>query len=84
MKLAICLVVYVHKSDLHLINIFCVVIVVKSVLWLPQVVFSYFALHRSKMPLVLMTKVTNFAQSAVQTARWSLKHDALAFQAEFT
>jgi len=36
------------------------------------------------MPLVLMTKVTNFAQSAVQTARWSLKHDALAFQAEFT
>jgi len=25
-----CLVIYIHKSDLHLINIFCVVIVVKK------------------------------------------------------
>jgi len=41
----ICLVVYVQKSDLHLINAFCVVIVVKNVLWLAQAILSYFVLH---------------------------------------
>jgi len=35
-----CIVVYVQKSDLHFINIFCVVIVATNVLWLTQVVFS--------------------------------------------
>jgi len=39
-------------------NIFCMVIVVKNVLWLAQVVVSYFVLQRSKITLVLMTKVT--------------------------
>jgi len=56
-----CLVVYVQKSDFHLINAFCVVIVVKNcrLLCLAQVVFSYFVLHSSKIPLVLTTKVTH-------------------------
>jgi len=56
-----CLVVQVQKSDFHLINVFCVVIVVKkcSLLCLAQVVFSYFVLHSSKIPLMLTTKVTH-------------------------
>ena len=51
--------VYVQKSDFHLINVFCVVIVVTKcrLLCLAQVVFSYFALHSSKIPLVLTIKV---------------------------
>jgi len=40
-------------------NVFCVVIVVKNVLWLAQAVFSYFVLHRSKIALVLTAKVTH-------------------------
>jgi len=31
----------------------------KNVLWLAQVVFSYFVLHRNKIPLELTTKVTH-------------------------
>jgi len=31
----------------------------KNVLWLTQVLFSYFVLHRSKIPLVLTTKLTH-------------------------
>jgi len=54
------LVVYVQKSDFHLINVFCVVIVVKNVLCLAQVVFSYFVLHSSKIPLLFTNKVTHF------------------------
>jgi len=56
-----CLVVYVQKSDFHLINVFCVVIVVKKcrLLCLAQVVFICFVLHSSKILLVLMTKVTH-------------------------
>jgi len=56
-----CLVVYVQKSDFHLINAFCVVIVVKicRLQCLTQVVFSYYVLHSSKIPLVLTTKVTH-------------------------
>jgi len=56
-----CLVVYIQKSDFHLINVFCVVIVVKKcrLLCLAQVVFSCFVLHNSKIPLVLTTKVTH-------------------------
>jgi len=56
-----CLVVYVQKSDFHLINVFLVVIVVKKfrLLCLAQVVFSYFVLHSSKIPLVLTTKATH-------------------------
>jgi len=54
-----CLAVHVHKSDFHLINMFCVVIVVKNALYLAQVVFSYFVLHSKKIPLVLATKVTH-------------------------
>ena len=48
-----CLVVYVQKSDFHLINVFCVVIVIKKrkLLCLAQVVFSYFVLHSNKIPL---------------------------------
>jgi len=56
-----CLVVYVQKSDFRLINVFCVVIVVQKcrLLCLVQVIFSYFVLHSSKIPLVLTTKVTH-------------------------
>jgi len=55
-----CLVVYVQKSDLHLINIFCVVIVMKKCIMATSgAVFSYFVLHKSKIPLVLTTKVTH-------------------------
>jgi len=56
-----CLVVYIQKSNFHLINIFCVVIVVKKcrLLCLGQAVFSYLVLHSSKIPLVLATKVTH-------------------------
>ena len=54
-----CLVVSVQKSDFHLINMFCVVIVVKKLLCLTQVVFFYFVLHNSKLPLVVTTKVTH-------------------------
>jgi len=59
--LSTCLVVYVQMSDFHLINVFCVVIVVKKcrLLCLAQVVFSYFVLHSSNIPLVLTTKVTH-------------------------
>jgi len=55
-----CLVVYVQKSDFHLINVFCAVIVLKKrkLPYLAQVVFSYFVLHSNKIPLVLTTKVT--------------------------
>ena len=54
------LVVCVQKSDFHLINVFCVVIVKKCrLLCLAQVVFSYFVLQSSKTPLVLPTKVTH-------------------------
>jgi len=48
-----CLVVYAQKSDCH----FCVVIVVKKLMYPAQVVFSYFVLYRSEIPLVLTTKV---------------------------
>jgi len=54
-----CLVLHVQKSDFHLINMFCEVIVVKNVLYLGQVVLSYFILHSRKIPLVLATKVTH-------------------------
>jgi len=54
-----CLVAYVQKSDFHLINIFCVVIVEKNVLCLAQVVFSYFVVHSNKIYLVPTTKVTH-------------------------
>jgi len=55
-----CIVVYVQKSDFHMINVFCVVIVVKKcrLLCLAQVVFC-FVLHSSKISLVLTTKVTH-------------------------
>ena len=61
-----CLVVYVQKSDFHLINVLCIVIVVKKcrLLCLAQVVFSYFVLDSSKIPLVLMTKVTHLRRLA--------------------
>jgi len=50
LALPTCLLVYVQKSDFHLINVFYVVIVVKNVLCLAQVVFSYFVLQSSKIP----------------------------------
>jgi len=52
--LSTCLVVYIQKSDFHLITIFCEVIVVKKcrLLCRAQVVFSCFVLHSSKIPLV--------------------------------
>jgi len=50
-----CLVVYVQKSDFHLINMFCAVIVVKNVLCLGQLAFSYFVMYSSKIPLMLTT-----------------------------
>jgi len=55
------LVVYVQKSNFHLINVFCVVIVVKKcrLLCPAHVVFSYFVLHSSKIALMLTTKVTH-------------------------
>jgi len=55
------LVGYVQKSDFHLINVFCVVIVVKKcrLLCIAQVVFSYFVPQHSKILLVLTTKVTH-------------------------
>jgi len=54
------LVVYVQKSDFHLIHVFCVVIFVKkcTILWLVHEVFSYFVLFRSKIPLLISTKFT--------------------------
>jgi len=52
-----CLFVYVQKSDFHLINVFCVVIVVKKRKLCIAQVFSYFVLHSKKIPLVLTTKV---------------------------
>jgi len=56
-----CLIVYVQKSDFHLINLFCVVFVVKQrkLLILVQVILSYFLLHSNKIPLVFTTKVTH-------------------------
>jgi len=54
---------YVQKSDFRLINVFCVVIVIKPLGYgtMPNqgIVFSYFVLHSSKIPLVLTTKVTH-------------------------
>jgi len=56
-----CLVVYAQKSDFHVINLLCVVIVVKNcmLLCLAQVVFSYFVLHSNMIPFVLTTKITH-------------------------
>ena len=56
-----CLVAYLRKSDFHWSTYFYVVIVVKKwkLLCLAQVVFSYFVLHSSKIPLVVTTKVTH-------------------------
>jgi len=51
------------NSNLHLINVFSVVIVVKNVLWLSQAVFSFFVIHRSKIPSVLTTKVVTHLSS---------------------
>jgi len=61
LALPTCLVVYVQKSDFHLINVFCSVVVLKKrkLLCLAQVVFSYFVLRSNKIPLVLTTKVTH-------------------------
>jgi len=40
----------------------------------PDIVgFSYFMLHTTKTLLVLATKVAQFAQPVVQTARWRYK-----------
>jgi len=54
-------IAYVQKSDFHLINMFCAVIVAKKcrLLCLAQIVFSYFVLNSSKIRLVLTTKVTH-------------------------
>jgi len=54
LALPTCLLVQVQKSDFRLINVICVVIVVKKrkLLCLAQVVFSYFVLHSNKIPLV--------------------------------
>jgi len=38
------------------------VIIVKNVLLLDQVVFSYFVLHRSMIPVVLTNKVTHLTR----------------------
>ena len=57
--LATWLVVNVQKSDFHLINMFCAVIIAKNVLDLAQVVSSYFVLDSSKMALALTTKGTH-------------------------
>jgi len=56
-----CLVVYIQKSDFHLINVFCAVIVVKKCTMSSpgEVVFCYSVLHSSKIPLVLTAKVTH-------------------------
>jgi len=59
-------IVYFQKSDFHLINMFCIVIVVKNVLCLAQVVFSYFVLHSSKISLVLTTNVTRLRSLLVR------------------
>ena len=73
MKLAyVPVVVYVHKSDLRLINIFCAVIVVKKCIMATLGSLLIFCTAYKQDTFVLMTKVTNFAHSAVQTEKWSL------------
>ena len=56
-----CPVAYVQKSDFHLINVFCIVIVVKKCIMATpsSLLVLYFVPHRSKMPLLLKTKVTH-------------------------
>ena len=58
-----CLVEFVLKSDFHLNNVLCSVVVLKKrkLLCLAQVVFSYFVLHSNKIPLVLTTKITHLS-----------------------
>jgi len=55
------LVVYIQRSNFHVNNVFCVVIAVKKYTMSSpgEVVFSYFVLHSSKIPLVFTTKVTH-------------------------
>jgi len=69
-----CLVVCVQKSDFHLINVFCVVIVVKKrkLLCLAQV-FSCFVLHTAQQQDTFggYDQSYTFGKPAVQTARWS-------------
>jgi len=79
-----CLVVYVQKSNIHLSNIFCVVIVMKNVLWLAQAVSSYFVLHRSKILLVLTTKLTHLRSllSRQQDVVSVVRRDCLAITAK--
>jgi len=54
-----CLILHVEKSDFHLINVFCEVVVVKKCPMSSPGVFSYFVLHSYKIPLVLTSKVTH-------------------------
>jgi len=57
--LPMCLVLYVQKPDFHLINVFCVVIVVKKCIMSSPSSLHLFILHSSKIPLVLTIKVTH-------------------------
>jgi len=67
-----CLVVYVQKSDCHLINVFCVVIVLKKhkLLCLDQVVFSYlYCIATRYCTFGAYDQSYTFALPAIQTAR---------------
>jgi len=66
-----CLVVYVQKSDEHLINIFCVVIVVKKYIMATSGDLLVFCTAQKQDTFGAYNETYTFAQPAVQTARWS-------------
>jgi len=65
-----CLVVYVQMSHLHLINIFCVVIVVKKCIMATSGDLLVFCTAQ-KQDTFGANETYTFAQPAVQTAKWS-------------
>ena len=70
MKLAYtCLVVYDQKSDFHLINIFCVVIVVKKCIMASPGNLLIFCTAQKQDTFGAYDQSYTFAQPAVRTAR---------------
>ena len=68
-----CLNVYVQKSAVHLINVFCVVIVVKKcIMASPGSLLVFCAAQKQDTFSDYDQRQSyTFAQPAVQTARWS-------------
>jgi len=68
--LPICLVLYVQKSDFHLISVFCVVIVVKKCIMSSPGSLLFCTVWQQDT-FGAYDQTYTLVQPAVQTARWS-------------